>query len=728
MLVASGTGLAQVCAPNAAVRPSAQITASLDASNCMLADGTWYTDYLVDFPSRGNWSAALASADGGPALTMVLRDQSGARIDSGPTINRTVERGTYHILVNSPAPNVGGNFTLTSSFSSVANILCRHFAMMGTVRSVTGSLGKGSCALPDGSAFDGYQLTLYGSGVVDLAITASGFTPLLILRTPDGHAVASSSVADDSGVVHLIVPEIGNDTYTVVATVASQDPASPGPPGGNYSLKATFTPDTDETCTGLAALTDSQQYSGSISTGSCNFNLPGREDAALFNYYDIHLDSTGVIQASIDTADFSSLLLLLDADGNAITDDIDSGGSGTPLIRQQLAPGDYRLILFNEDSFGGDYMLNYEYTPGPAPACTVAGIDSGSQATGILSGRTSCKDSIFLADVYKVVLPSDGTINLSLSSPDFSTFLDVHDGKDNDLTWGTQSSDGSVSVITLDLQAGTYYINVASMDMPGGYALSYTFTPKTLPACPAPRLMPPNGFIHNVELNSASCQGLDGRKADYYRFTLPAPSSEAIFMTSASILPEVTLYQKDGTPLRSDQNSYADGNAVIVQYLPAGDYTVRTRSADPTAEGLYNLDLLSVQGEPQLCAPRNLPLAGSVTGRTSFTSCAWYDKTFADVYQVTVSDSGQMLTVGAASGDFDSFLILLDAKGNVIASDDNSGGGGNALLVQTLDPGRYFVVVKPADDPTSAGSYTMITSMVSAPVVQAQPNLNTSKF
>jgi len=161
-----------------------------------------------------------------------------------------------------------------------------------------------------------------------------------------------------------------------------------------------------------------------------------------------------------------------------------------------------------------------------------------------------------------------------------------------------------------------------------------------------------------------------------------------------------------------------------VQYLPAGDYVVRARSADPTAEGLYNLDLLSVPGaEPQLCAPRTLPAAGSITGQTSFTSCAWYDKTFADVYQVTVSDSGQMLTVGAASSDFDTFLILLDAKGNVMASDDNSGGGRNALLVQTLDPGRYFVVVKPADDPTSAGSYTMTTSVVPAPVVQVeQPN------
>ncbi len=634
-------------------------------------------------------------------------------ITSGQTINRPLERGTYYVLVNSAVPNQGGSYTLSSSFFGTPNVLCRHYAMMGTVRQIAGSLGPGSCTLPDGSAFDGYQLTLYGGGTTDIAVTPNGFAPLLILRTSDGYAVAANSATDPtdpSGAVHLVVPDVGSDTYTLIVAVSSPDQA-----GGSYSLNASFSADPDELCVSQGTMTASQQYNGSISTGSCNFNLPGREDYALFNYYNLHIGSAGAMQVSVDTADFSSLLLLLDADGNTIADDIESGGSGTPLIRQQLAPGDYRLIVFNEDSFGGSYTLNYQFTAGPAPVCPFIGLDSGNQVSGILSGTASCRDSAFLADAYQVVLPVDGTLNVSLSSPDFTTFLDLHDAKDNELTWGTQSADGSASFLTVDLSAGTYYLDAASMNGPGGYAIGYTFTPKTLAICPPSPQIPPNtGYIGQI--GPLSCQGPDGRHADFYQFSLSSPATTGIFMTSDEVPGDLTLYQADGTPLRTDQNSYVDSNAVVIQYLQAGNYQIRARSADPTLNGFYRVDILADQGPaPQLCAPLNLPLSERVFGQTSYTSCAWYDKTFADVYQIVVSGSAQILTIGAVSSQFDSFLILMDAKGNVIASDDNSGGGQNALIVQALDPGAYFVAVKPANDATSSGNYVLTTATSSEP-------------
>lgn len=656
------------------------------------------------------------------AFTVLLRDESGAMIASGPTINRNVERGTFHILVNGPAPGQGGGYTLASSFTAVSNVLCQNFAQMGTVRTVNASLGPGSCTLPDGSAYDGYQLSLYGMGTVDIAVNATGFTPLVILRTSDGQAIGSNSTPDDSGVVHLTLPAVGSDTYTVVVAVSSPDQT-----GGTYCVTAAFTPDPDETCVSYGALTVSQPYNGTIDATSCNFNLPGRDDDSPFNYYTVHIDSAGTLQASISTADFSALLLLLDADGNTLAQDTDSGGYGIPFMQQQLPSGDYRLLVFNEDSFGGNYTLSYSYTSGPAPTCPVAPIAAGGQMTGILSG-TSCKDSVFLSDVYQIVLPSDGAVNLLLTSPDFSTFLDLHDAKDNELTWGTQSSDGSSSFLTANLPAGTYYVDAATMDLPGGYVLSYTFTPATLPVCPAPLTLPyNNGYIHNAQLGPASCQGADGRMADFYQFSLPVASTEAMFMLSGSVLPDIDLYQQDGTPLRSDQNSYADNNAVIVQYLPAGTYQVRARSADPTLQGPYDLDLLFTQGSPQLCAPLNLPSSGSVNGQTSFTSCAWYDDTFADVYQLNVADETQTLTIGAQSNDFDTFLILLDVKGNVLTTDDNSGGGTNSLIVETLDTGSYYVVVKPANDPTSAGNYALTTNAAPVTDVRANPPLSVTR-
>jgi hypothetical protein len=720
MLALSGVGLAQICAPVGSVQPNSQVTGTLDGSDCVLPDGSWFADYLIVIPSRGTWSASITPGDGVTPFTVTLRDASGARVDSGANINRTIERGVYHILVNTAVAGQGGGFTFNSTFSATPNVLCRQFALMGTVRSIAGTLGSGSCTLPDGSVYDGYQITLFGTGTIDVAINPTGFTPLLILRTSDGYAVPGATSIDPAGGFHLTVPEVGSDTYTLIVAASSPDQA-----GGAYSITSTFIPDPTETCLSQSSLTTSQQSTGTISTNSCNFNLPDREDSALFNYFNIHLDTAGTVQASIDSADFSPLLLLLDADGNTIADDVESGGSGTPLIRQQLPAGDYRLILFNEDSFGGNYTLNYQYTSGPPPACTVTGLDSGNQTTGILAGVSSCRDGAFLADGYQIVLPADGTVSLLVSSPDFSTFVDLHDGKDNELTWGTQSPDGSTSFLTADLPAGTYYVYAASMDMPGGYALSYTFTPKTLQPCPSPTPMQDNEYVQGAQLGPASCEGSDGRLADYYSFSIPAGSSgtEAIVMTSDAVTPDIELMQADGTNLRSDENSYADGNAIIVQYLTAGNYTVKARSADPTTNGSYNLYLLfAAGGSPQLCAPLSLPSSGTATGQTSFTSCAWYDNTFADVYRLSVADSPQTVAIGAQSDAFDSFLILMDSKGNILASDDNSGGGTNALLVQALNPGSYYVVVKPAEDATSAGSYVLTTSFQPVSMLRRGPD------
>jgi hypothetical protein len=134
--------------------------------------------------------------------------------------------------------------------------------------------------------------------------------------------------------------------------------------------------------------------------------------------------------------------------------------------------------------------------------------------------------------------------------------------------------------------------------------------------------------------------------------------------------------------------------------------------------------LVGQGGPPQLCAPlMTLSTPGSVSAQTSFTSCTWYDNTFADVYQITLSGTTQIFTIGAQSTDFDSFLVLMDSKGNFLAADDNSGGGLNPLIVQSLDPGTYYVVVKPASDPTSAGNYVLTTSVTPAPMIRRQqPN------
>ncbi len=67
--------------------------------------------------------------------------------------------------------------------------------------------------------------------------------------------------------------------------------------------------------------------------------------------------------------------------------------------------------------------------------------------------------------------------------------------------------------------------------------------------------------------------------------------------------------------------------------------------------------------------------------------------------------AGQSVTINVVGqGDCDPRIRLLDASGNVIGEDDDSGGGYNALLTETLPAdGTYYIRI----DVFTAGSYTV---------------------
>jgi hypothetical protein len=58
---------------------------------------------------------------------------------------------------------------------------------------------------------------------------------------------------------------------------------------------------------------------------------------------------------------------------------------------------------------------------------------------------------------------------------------------------------------------------------------------------------------------------------------------------------------------------------------------------------------------------------------------------------------------------FDAYLELLDGHGNVIETDDDSGGGASAQLTTSVEAGTYYVVVKPfVDQGYTVGLYTIV--------------------
>jgi hypothetical protein len=291
----------------------------------------------------------------------------------------------------------------------------------------------------------------------------------------------------------------------------------------------------------------------------------------------------------------------------------------------------------------------------------------------------------------------------------FDTVLAIRDARDNLVVSNDEVNGEGVSHIIADLPAGAYTIVAAASQGNGAYLLTSQFAAHDIPPCTYVQPLDINGG-YVQRLGIGSCRDTNGQPVDYYQFVLPSGGVVAAVMTSSQVDGYLTLIDSTGKVLRTDDNSYGSSDPLIVQYLPAGTYNLAARDASSTVGGLYEVDVRTTLGpRPPFCTPKSTVALGStVTGSVSFASCQYID-TFADIYQVSLT-SDTSIDVRLNSSDFDAYLVLLDAKGNVVDQDDDSGGNTDARITAPLAAGVYYIVAKPSGGFTAHGNYSLILS------------------
>jgi hypothetical protein len=671
-MLLSAIGLSQTCVPVATLRPVDSVISSLGDGDCRLSDGSTFAEYVLTLPTFGQLQLNASSNDF--PVGLILRDTSGRKVAGGASIQQTIERGEYMLVVNAQSPGQLGSFSLASSFTPEPNTLCRNITRIGPTQSVSGRLVDTSCRLLNNAPFDGYLVSILGAGTLNVTLTSPNFSGLVIVRADDGTAL-------DSDPLSISIPVDGDTDYTIVAAGADQSAR------GDYRLAVTFTPAEDETCRSQGALAGSRDVRGTIGDTSCRFGTN-----LLFEYYQLTLADPGLADLRVQPAgELVTLLAILDQNGRLVSQDLESGGLGKPILRQQLPPGDYTVLVIS-DTAGGNYTLQYRFSPGLPVTCPALNLTAGSPQSGALAGASSCRSQDAMQDVYRFSTSSPGTIDITLSSNDFNGALLLKDAKDNNLTQsdGTDTQDPHIQA---ELPAGTYSLGAISGD-PGNYTINYKFTPHALAACPGPQpLVLNSGFIGI--LGSGACRAQNGQPVDWYQFTTPDQGTAAVFMTSTSVDGYVTLTDSEGTVLRRDDNSYGGTNSMIVQWLPGQTYTFSASASAGSQTGRYRVDVLFAQGDrPAGCLPVGDLAAGTTQGSLNVTSCQYSDDTFADLYRLQVTTPGN-LDIEMDSDSLDAYLELLDDKGNVVDTDDDGGGGTNARLNTLVDPGTYYVVAKP---------------------------------
>jgi Bacterial pre-peptidase C-terminal domain. len=681
----SAAGWTQTCVPIATLRPVDSITGTLSDADCRLSDGSNFARYILTLPTFGQLQLSATSNDF--PVNLILRDTSGRMVAGGAAIQQTVERGEYTLSVNAQSPGQLGDFSLTSAFTPEPGTLCRSISRIGPNQSIAGHLIETSCRSFHNAPYDGYLVSMLGSGTLNVTLTSPNFSGLVTVRTTDGGAL-------DSDPLSVSVPVSGDTDYTIV--VAGADPAA----RGDYQLAVTFTAADDETCRSQGALTASSDIHGTIGETSCRFGTD-----LLFHYFDLTLSDPGLADLRVQpSGDIVSLVAILDGNGRLISQDLESGGPQKPMLRQQLPPGQYTVLLISDKS-GGNYTLQYRFNPGLPETCPILTLKAGAVQAGTLAGASSCRSQDAMQDVYRFSTSSPGTIDITLSSNDFNGSLLLRDAKDNNLTQNDGSADQDPHIVA-DVEAGWYSLAAISGD-PGSYTINYKFTPHPLAACPGPQPLDLNsGFI--AILGSSSCHGPDGQPVDRYQFTTPSAGTAAIFMTSTAVDSYLTLADSQGTVLRRDDNSFGGTDSLIAQWLPGQTYTFNASASGGSQTGRYRVDVAFVPGDRAAgCLPLGDLVTGTTEGSLNVSSCQYRDDTFADVYRLQVASPGNV-DIEMDSDTLDTYLELLDDKGNVIDTDDDGGGGTNARLTTLVDAGTYYVVAKPfVAKGYVTGSYTL---------------------
>src|SRR5437870_357033 len=186
--------------------------------------------------------------------------------------------------------------------------------------------------------------------------------------------------------------------------------------------------------------------------------------------------------------------------------------------------------------------------------------------------------------------------------------------------------------------------------------------------------------------------GCAGCYADLYEFTLTVPTPPAsplvVLMQSSSLNAYLRLLDSTGAVIATDDNS-GGTNALIRRDLGPGTYRIEATTPQSGIGGSYFLTVRIAQlsiGSINVSQSLN----GTLTQFTGTSSRCTY--CYADYYDLQLS-AAQIVSITLSSSSFDSYLRLFDRNLNMLASDDNGGGGTNSRISATLQAGSYRVEV-----------------------------------
>jgi hypothetical protein len=700
------------CTTAGTIEPGQTVTGAITETDCFPAYYGGYYDrhtlavapgqrYVVTMTDEFLGSLALVD-DEGVYVAFGLRDDEGVTT----LIHQTSSAGTYAVEVSGQPDGAPGAYTL-----SVAAGPCTSTnAPIAPGDTVAGDLSPNDCYSTvwgfEGYTFmDRYTFAAEAGQAYVIAMASDEVMPFVTLFNSAGEIVAQRYSYDTTPAqIRYTAPAAG--TYTIEATSASYQQI------GDYTVSLAL----GVPCSNAATPIESgQSLSGALEVTDCYD--PFRQSSYHDRYtFTAEAGTQYVVEMTSSTLD--SYINVVDASGALVAANDDGGiGVNSRLVFTPPEPGVYTI---HATSFYYEETGSYTVSLNAGAACTAAvtPIGAGETASGALTS-SDCFGPLRPFSYYDQYTFEgvEGTAYTIDMAGAFDTFLYLVDATGGLVAFDDDGGPGLDARISVVLPAsGAYTIHATSWA--GGVTGPYTVSLAEGGGGggePCADKATPIALDQMIEadLDGNECPSVSRPWAlrDPYTFEAQEGTTYAIAMTSDEVDTYVVLLDASGQVVGEDDDGGVGLNSRLVFEAPAdGVYTIEATTFAPDETGAYTLSLALDDGGGggESCAPTPVPIGvgQTIEAELSFDDCYGNVRTFARHDRYTAAaQPGVAYRVTMGSAEIDSWLILLDESGEVIAQDDDSGGLFDAEIVFTLQEGGVVQIQATSFGADEVGPY-----------------------
>ena len=521
--------------------------------------------------------------------------------------------------------------------------------------------------------------------VIDLR--SASFDSYLLLRDEDGFTLATDDDGgdDNDSRIHAILPREGR--YWIVATGFSE--AARGP----YTLAVSGWETPEAAAPGQAA---------SINTGQTRDGVlePGDElsgDGPYQDRWTVRLRAGQRLRVDMHSTDFDSYLMVTGPDGADMGRDDDGGveGNDASLGIRAVAEGTYTIVTtsYGESVRSGAYRLAVvEETgvfadPGVSTAIRSGETREGRLETGDVTGRRG------LEDRWTFEARQGQLVRIDVMAPGFDSYATLLQGG---MAVDSNDDDGdgnNARIVTIASAAGSYTVVVSQFSSSGSggrysVALGISEAPPGAGRIEAIRV----GQRVSGRLETGDRPRGSGGFQDVWEFDGREGQDVTIEMSSTAFDSYLELRDDMGAEVAEDDDGGDGNNALILTRLPrSGRFRIIARSYQGEATGFYELSLASGGEVARAGRPQELQPGQVVMGRLEAGDSVVGDSTFADVFTFRAQQDGEIV-IDLRSGDFDAYLLLKDAGGATLATDDDGGDGTNSRITHRVQRNQTYRV------------------------------------